>query len=88
MLSLLPGPYQNVLLCGISTQIHALQSDWDELICSTAADFSGSGLHHESVVRLSYLYAVDSTEISGGIGHIATDRLERLLTRLSEHLKP
>ena len=78
MLSLLPGPYQNVLLCGISTQIYALQPDWDELIGSADADFSGSGLRHDSVIRMSYLYAVDSTEISGGIGRVATDRLERL----------
>jgi mRNA interferase MazF len=32
VLSLLPGPYQNTLLCGISTQVHALVPDWDELI--------------------------------------------------------
>jgi len=88
LLARLPGAYQNLLLCGISTQIHALHPGWDELIHSTDADFSGSGLHRDSAVRLSYLCAVDSNEVLGGIGRIATDRLERLLTRLSEFLKP
>ncbi|MBI3465661.1 MAG: type II toxin-antitoxin system PemK/MazF family toxin [Planctomycetes bacterium] len=31
VLSNLLGPYQNVLLCGISTQLHQLQPGWDEL---------------------------------------------------------
>jgi mRNA interferase MazF len=32
LLTLLRGPYQNVLLCGISTQLHLIQANWDELI--------------------------------------------------------
>ena len=49
----LPGPYQSLLLCGISTQLHQLQAKWDELIQSVDADYPSSGLHRDSIIRLS-----------------------------------
>ena len=88
LLASLPGPYQNLLLCGISTQLHHLQANWDELIQAADADFASSGLHHASVIRLSYLYAADPTEIAGVIGSIDPFRLQRLRQRLSDHLRP
>jgi mRNA interferase MazF len=84
----LPGPYQNLLLCGISTQLHLLQANWDELIEVGDADFAASGLHRDSAIRLSYLYAADPSEIAGVIGQIDATRLERLRQRLSDHLRP
>jgi mRNA interferase MazF len=60
ILALLPGSYQNVLICGVSTKLHQLEAGWDELISSSHPDFGTSGLHHESSIRLSYLYAADS----------------------------
>ena len=88
ILALLPGPYQNVFLCGISTQLHLIQANWDELIQPGDGDFAGSGLHQASTIRLSYLYAADSTEITGVIGRIDPTRLARLRTRLADHVRP
>jgi mRNA interferase MazF len=88
VLVLLPGPYQNVLLCGISTQLANLQPNWDELIQQSDSDFASSHLHNASAIRLSYLYAADPTEISGVIGSIDAARLQRLRQRLSDHLRP
>ena len=88
VLSLLPGPYQNVLICGISTQLAQLHPGWDELLAQSDADFVSSGLHQTSAARLSYLYAADAAEISGTIGAIAADRLRRVRTRLADHLRP
>lgn len=88
LLAELPGPYQNLLLCGISTQLHQLEPKWDELIQTGAADFKSSGLRHDSIIRLSYLHAADPSEISGVIGSVASARLQRLLQRLSDHLRP
>ena len=59
-----------------------------ELIQSSDADFVSSGLHRDSVIRLSYLYAADGTEIAGAIGSIDPSRLQRLQQRLADHLKP
>jgi mRNA interferase MazF len=88
VLSLLPGPFQNVLICGISTQVHKVIRDWDELMATTESDFARSGLHRNSAIRLSYLYSAERSEITGIIGEIDSSRLERLLTRLSDHLRP
>jgi mRNA interferase MazF len=88
LLAFLPGPYQNLLLCGISTQIQHLHPNWDDLVQTSDADFAGSGLHRTSAIRLSYLYAADSNEISGVIGSIDPTRLHRVRQRLSDHLRP
>jgi mRNA interferase MazF len=68
LLASLPGPYQNLLLCGISSQLHQLQANWDELVQPGDADYAASGLHRASIIRLSYLYAADPSEVSGAIG--------------------
>lgn len=84
----LPGPYQTMLLCGCSTQIHTLIRDWDELLQSGDADFAGSGLRQASITRLSYLRSARPTEIRSVIGHIAPDRLDRLRIRLADQVRP
>lgn len=88
MLALLPGPYQNVFICGISTQLEELQADWDELIAPQDSDFVGSGLHRASAIRLSYLYSAHTREFAGVIGRIDSERLRRILTRLVAALSP
>ena len=55
LLADLPDPYQNLLLCGISSQLHHLQANWDELLQSGDADFLASGLHSASVIRSDHL---------------------------------
>lgn len=87
VLSALPGPYQSLLVCGISSQLQLLQPNWDELVDSTDSDFAGSGLHRPSVIRFSYLHATDPQSIAGVIGEIDVSRLRRLLSRLSDHLR-
>jgi mRNA interferase MazF len=86
VLATLPGAFQNLLICGISTQLRDLAPDWDELIAVTDADFHDSGLHRTSAIRLSYLYAADPREISGTIGQIGDERLQRLRERLASRL--
>jgi mRNA interferase MazF len=88
LLAALPGPYQNLLLCGISTQLHQLQANWDELVQPGDGDYAASGLHCASIVRLSYLYAADPSEVSGVIGRIDPARFQRLRQRLSDHFRP
>ena len=86
VLERLPGPYQNLLICGVSTQLHELLPDWDELITPSDPDFVSSGLRRTSAARLSYLYAAESAEITGILGHIDLERLGRLRFRLAKHL--
>lgn len=88
LLATLPGPYQNLLLVGVSTQLQLLQANWDELVQPGDPDFASSGLHRASAIRLSYLYAADPSEITGTIGSIAPARLQTLRQRISDHLRP
>jgi hypothetical protein len=76
-----------VLLCGISTRLDSIEADWDELMDASEVDFSASGLHRISTIRLSYLFAVPPHEIRGAIGRISDDRLIRLRDRLSNLLR-
>ncbi len=48
-------PYRDVLVCGISTQLHQYVKDFDEIISPTDADFTTSGLVAASLIRLSFL---------------------------------
>jgi mRNA interferase MazF len=84
----LPGPYQTLLVCGCSTQIHTLIPDWDELLQPGDGDFAGSGLRRASVIRLSYLRSARPTEVQGVIGRIDPVRLARLRTRLADQVRP
>jgi mRNA interferase MazF len=84
----LPGPYQTMLLCGISTQLHTVIVDWDELIGPSDADFPASGLHRPSVIRLSYLLSVEPSAVAGLLGSIDPKRLARLRARLADRVRP
>src|SRR3954451_20323403 len=84
----LPGPYQTMLVCGVSTKLHAAIPDWDELIVPGDPDFTASGLRKASIVRLSFLRSAGPAEVRGPVGRIDPARLHRLRTRLADTVRP
>ncbi len=84
----LPGPYQTLLVCGFSTQLHSVIPDRDEVLRPGDIDFAASGLHSPSVIRLSYLRSAAPSDVVRVIGNIAPDRLQRLRTRLADQVRP
>jgi len=78
----LPGPYQDLLVCGISTRFEDIEPDWDEIVSDSEPDFAATGLHRTSAIRPSFLAAVVSDTVAGRIGEVAADRLESITTRL------
>jgi mRNA interferase MazF len=86
VLSELPGPFGDVLVCGISSQIHQEIPQWDERLTPADVDFSTCGLKVASVIRLSWLVAVNPSASVGTLGFIAQERLTRLRQRLAAHL--
>jgi len=88
VVALLPGPYQTILLCGISSQVANRVANWDELLDVKDKDFKASGVHQPSIIRLSYLYAADPAEIAGQLGSIDPQRFTLLQTRLADQIKP
>ena len=79
-------PFQDALVCGVSTQIHQLAPDFDELITSQDNDFSASGLISDSLIRLGFLAVLPRRIIIGSIGSISPERHKRLLHKLSKYL--
>jgi mRNA interferase MazF len=88
VLAHLPGPYQSLLVCGISSQLGAAEEGWDEVIDQNQEFFATTGLRRPSVVRLSYLYAADADEPVGRVGSIPAELLARLKGRLALLLQP
>lgn len=78
--------YKDFLVCGISTQIRQKIEDFDEVIFKRDADFSGSGLVADSLIRLGFLAVIPNKNVLGSIGEISADRHERLLKNLSDYL--
>lgn len=79
-------PYKDLLVCGVSTQLHQQVVGFDDLISATDADFAASGLKNESLVRLGFLAVLPRNSVAGAIGSISSARHERLLKTLAEYL--
>jgi mRNA interferase MazF len=79
-------PFQDPLVCGVSTQLRQATKDFDDVVSSSDADFHSSGLKHESLIRLGFLVVIPRTQIAGSIGSISSERHTRLLQRLSKYL--
>lgn len=79
--------FNDLLLCGITTQTRHFVEDFDEIIRADDADFVASGLKAESLIRLGFLGTVPRSDVVGTIGSIAPDRKIRLIRKLVEHLE-
>lgn len=78
--------YKDFLVCGISTQLRQEIKNFDEVISKRDADFSGSGLVADSLIRLAFLAVVPGRNVVGSIGSISSKRHEKLLKNLSGYL--
>src|SRR3990172_977743 len=78
--------YHDLLVCGVSTQIHQRVEGFDETVSPSDPDFSSSGLLSESLIILVFLAVLPRKSIAGSIGAISQERRKRLLTRLSDYL--
>ena len=79
-------PYRDVLVCGISTQLHREFRGFDDIIRSTDSDFRATGLKTDSLIRLGFLAVLPRKAVLGSIGTISAGRHSRLLKRLSDYL--
>ena len=79
-------PFGDLLICGISTQLHLQVNDFDEIITVTDVDFVSSGLKAASLIRLGFLSVVPVRNIVGKIGSLSQVRHRKLLQNLSDYL--
>jgi mRNA interferase MazF len=59
LLGRLPGPYDDWLMCMISSQTRHYVEGFDEIISEDAPDFATSGLKTASVIRVGRLAVVE-----------------------------
>ncbi|HEX4965555.1 MAG TPA: type II toxin-antitoxin system PemK/MazF family toxin [Thermoanaerobaculia bacterium] len=81
----MPG-HQDVLVCGISTQLQHRIIGFDEVISPGDLDFKQSGLLTESLIRLGFLAVLPPGRIAGSIGTVSPERHRRLLKALARYL--
>jgi mRNA interferase MazF len=79
-------PFNDLLVCGISTQLHQQVKNFDEILDTNDNDFRQCGLLKPSLIRLSFLAILPTKNIAGSIGNISPERHRRLLKSLSEYL--
>jgi len=80
-------PFQDFLVCGISTQLQQAVPELDETIVPNDADFRTSGLKATSLIRLGYLAVLPRSDFKGRIGSVSAARRNRLLLKLSDFLR-
>jgi mRNA interferase MazF len=78
--------YNDLLVCGVSSQIHQAVDCFDEIINKDDSDFKNSGLAVTSLIRLGFLAVLQQKNIAGTIGTISVERHKRLLHNLSDYL--
>ena len=83
LLSEVPGPHGDWLICMISSQVHQRVDGFDELIEEDDEDFLRSGLKMTSVIRIGRLAIVEGEMLEGRIGTISTERMQRIRKRLA-----
>jgi len=81
-----PGPYDDWLVCMISSQLGQAIPGFDEIITSADPDFAASGLKVPSVIRVARLAVAELSVLRGAIGQIDPERLQRLKTKLGQWL--
>ena len=87
LLGKLRGEHGDWLICMISSQVRHYIPEFDEIVREEDSDFGTGGLRVVSVIRVGRLAVVEADTLLGAVGEIATDRLQRIKTRLSQWLE-
>jgi len=74
LLSEVPSPYEDWLICMISSQVHQRIDGFDELIEKDDEGFARSGLKVRSVIRIGRLAIVEGEMLEGRMGTINPER--------------
>jgi mRNA interferase MazF len=86
LIARLPGPYEDWLICMLSTQLHQALPEFDEVLDENQPDFMESGLKIASVIRIGRLAVVSAASLTGTIGSISNQRLRRIKKAIAHWL--
>ena len=79
-------PHGDLLVCGVSRQLHHEVVGFDDAIKPGDADFDASGLKAASLIRLRFLAVLPVSSFTGAIGSISPARHRRLVERLARQI--
>ncbi len=79
----LPGPYDDWIICMISSQLSQQVKELDEVINQDDTDYGDSGLKTARIIRVSLLAVVEKSILLVSIGEISSNRLSRVKTAIS-----
>jgi mRNA interferase MazF len=82
----LRGPYNDWLICMVTSQLAQQVVDFDEIVDHKAKDWKQSGLKMPSVIRISRLAVVHESSLLGSIGAIESRRLDKIKRNLADWL--
>ncbi len=80
-------PYNDWLVCSVSSQLQREVKGLDLLIDEQHPDFERMGLRVASLVRVAQLTTLPDKAIQGALGDVSPATLDLLKTRLREWLK-
>ena len=75
--------FDDWLVCMVSSQLRQVDDQIDEILLLSDADFAATGLKVPSVLRLSRLAVLDGSLLTGSLGSISHERLQRIRQRLA-----
>jgi mRNA interferase MazF len=87
LLGKIPNPFDDWLVCMISSETRHKIEGFDEIIRMSDSDFAKTGLKTTSLIRLNRLAVVDSSLFPGKLGEISPEMLYRLKGNLIEWLE-
>ena len=87
VVAITPGQHADIVLVLISSRIYQAIPEFDEIIEASDEDFEATGLKVRSIVRLARIATVESSIVTGQLGVISDERLQRIRSRLAHWLK-
>lgn len=80
-------PFDDILVCAVSSQLRHECPRLDEVISATDDDFISSGLKTTSLIRLGLVATIPQKAVIGELGSISAQRLDRIRSRLANHIR-
>ncbi|MBP6391859.1 MAG: type II toxin-antitoxin system PemK/MazF family toxin [Flavobacteriales bacterium] len=79
-------PFNDWLVCAVSTQLHRAVKDLDVLVDTDHPDFERAGLRVPSLVRVAQLSTLPDKVIQGALGEVSPTTLALIKDRLRKWL--
>ncbi len=80
-------PYNDWLVCAVSSSLHQEVPGFDIVLDEKHPDYRKSSVRGPSLIRLGMLSTLPGSDIVGGIGLLSKPTYDHLIKNLSEYLR-